>query len=197
MSPKTEEQNEEIKQKRRIDIINAGLGIFARRGYHAVKMSDIAAEAGISQGLTYHYFKSKEELFVELVETAYQASSALFNMIEEMPGSPRDKLDSLAMGISQNGFSEESLPYFQLIWQALTIDPAPDKVKKMNEKLIAGYFRILNDIVSEAEIDDPEGTVNAFMSMIIGYSVAAQSSPFKSVPNPGTLGRLFLGGVRK
>jgi TetR/AcrR family transcriptional regulator, fatty acid metabolism regulator protein len=43
-------------------ILDAAIRVFARKGYHASRVGDIAAEAGVAHGLLYHYFDSKEEL---------------------------------------------------------------------------------------------------------------------------------------
>src|SRR4030066_37004 len=67
MSPRTEEQFEEIREEKRNLIMETGLALFATEGYHNVSVSDIAREANISKGLIYNYFKSKEELLQSIV----------------------------------------------------------------------------------------------------------------------------------
>lgn len=62
MSPRTKEQVEEIRDNKRRQIIDAAIECFATTGYHAVSISDLARHAGISKGLMYNYFSSKEEL---------------------------------------------------------------------------------------------------------------------------------------
>ena len=47
--------------KRRL-ILDAAVRVFARRGFHICRVSDIADEAGVAYGLVYHYFSSKEEI---------------------------------------------------------------------------------------------------------------------------------------
>jgi AcrR family transcriptional regulator len=49
------------EEKRRV-ILDAAVRVFARKGYHASRVGDIAEEAGVAHGLLYHYFASKEEL---------------------------------------------------------------------------------------------------------------------------------------
>ncbi len=49
------------EEKRRL-ILDAAVRVFARRGYHTSRVSDIAEEAGVAHGLLYHYFSSKEEV---------------------------------------------------------------------------------------------------------------------------------------
>jgi TetR/AcrR family fatty acid metabolism transcriptional regulator len=47
--------------KRRL-ILDAAVRVFARQGFHACRVSDIADEAGVAYGLVYHYFSSKDEI---------------------------------------------------------------------------------------------------------------------------------------
>jgi AcrR family transcriptional regulator len=47
---------------RRRQILEAAVKVFAARGFHAARVSDVAKEAGVAYGLVYHYFGSKEEL---------------------------------------------------------------------------------------------------------------------------------------
>lgn len=61
--PRKSELNQELRDARKEQILKAALIVFARRGMVATKISDIAKEAGLSHGLVYHYFNSKEEIF--------------------------------------------------------------------------------------------------------------------------------------
>ncbi len=45
-------------------ILDAAIRVFAQRGFHDTRVSDIAREAGISHGLVYHYFKSKDDVLI-------------------------------------------------------------------------------------------------------------------------------------
>jgi len=49
-------------ESRRDELIAAAVRAFARNGYHGCRISDIAEEAGVSHGLVYHYFSSKEQI---------------------------------------------------------------------------------------------------------------------------------------
>src|SRR5688572_2839663 len=57
--------------KRRI-ILDAAIRVFARRGFHACRVSDVADEAGVAYGLVYHYFDSKEEILNTLFRERWQ-----------------------------------------------------------------------------------------------------------------------------
>lgn len=49
-------------ERRRQQILDAALACFARKGFHRTTMADIAAEAGVSDGLAYRYFSGKDEI---------------------------------------------------------------------------------------------------------------------------------------
>lgn len=49
-------------------ILKAAVSVFARKGYHGTRMSDVAREAGVAYGLVYHYFGSKENVLKNILE---------------------------------------------------------------------------------------------------------------------------------
>jgi AcrR family transcriptional regulator len=56
------------RRDRREDILQASLHLFAERGFHGTSMRDIARAANITEGLIYHYFASKRDLFRAIIE---------------------------------------------------------------------------------------------------------------------------------
>ena len=79
-------------------ILAAAAAAFARRGFHATTVHDIAAEAGISAGLLYRYFAGKDDVVVALVEayvaevhTAIERAETLTGAIEAVFASADDE----------------------------------------------------------------------------------------------------------
>lgn len=58
-----------VVEDRREQILDAAMRVFAQKGFARATNKDIAKEAGITPGLIYHYFASKEELLNMVVET--------------------------------------------------------------------------------------------------------------------------------
>ena len=86
MSPRSTEQINAIKAEKRALIIKAGLQLFAEHGYQATSIAMIASEAGISKGLMYTYFKSKEEFLRSMVlDTIDEMFSLVFDTLSESP----------------------------------------------------------------------------------------------------------------
>lgn len=65
--PKSKEQNKEIRESRKKQIKAIALELFAKEGYSHVSISALAKKAGISKGLMYNYFESKEELLKSII----------------------------------------------------------------------------------------------------------------------------------
>src|SRR3989337_276168 len=84
--PRTKEQFEAIRKGSRQKILDAALEVFARQGYYSASVSAIAKTAGISKGLMYNYFRSKEDVLNELMIGMMEAL-----MCEYMPLKPDKK----------------------------------------------------------------------------------------------------------
>jgi AcrR family transcriptional regulator len=67
----TPSKREQQREERRNQILGAALMVFSQKGYHATNVSDVAAQAGVSQGTIYWYFESKDELFHAALLSAF------------------------------------------------------------------------------------------------------------------------------
>jgi AcrR family transcriptional regulator len=81
---------------RRRQILDAGVRVFARQGYHSCRVSDIADEAGVAYGLVYHYFKSKDEVMNELFLERWSLLRAAIDEVDAQDATGREKLDTVA-----------------------------------------------------------------------------------------------------
>ena len=81
--------------KRRL-ILDAAVGVFARRGFTACRVSDVADEAGVAYGLVYHYFDSKEEILDTLFVERWQLMLDAIEAIDRSEASGRQKLGLVA-----------------------------------------------------------------------------------------------------
>ncbi|AJY73902.1 TetR/AcrR family transcriptional regulator [Paenibacillus beijingensis] len=131
MTPFNEQQPDRIHEERREQIKSAALKVFALRGIAGTKMSMIAAEAGISQGLSYRYFNSKEELFTLLVEEAMERAQEAVQNIAHLPGTPVEQIRALTIRMLDASHKH----YFLLLQQAQASDEVPAKAKQ----IIAAY----------------------------------------------------------
>ncbi len=72
-----------VAQDKRRVLLDAAVRVFARKGYHACRVGDIAAEAGVAHGLLYHYFSSKEEVLETIFRHTWTRMLDLFGDVEQ------------------------------------------------------------------------------------------------------------------
>jgi AcrR family transcriptional regulator len=77
-------------------LLDAAVRVFARKGYHAARVGDIAEEAGVAYGLLYHYFSSKEEVLRNVFRETWRALIATINSVAEADDPPREQLRKVA-----------------------------------------------------------------------------------------------------
>ncbi|MFT9849279.1 TetR/AcrR family transcriptional regulator [Aneurinibacillus sp. REN35] len=146
MAPKSDEQYKKIRDKRYEELSNAALKIFSSKGFAATKISDITSSVNLSHGLFYHYFQSKEDIYISLIMNVLDMFTEAVNDIERRDGTPWEKLTWL----TERTFSaslEEGLYRHILVIQAFQSESIPLEIKKaMSEKYQAamqGISRII------------------------------------------------------
>ncbi len=77
-------------------ILDAAIVVFARKGFHGARVSDIATEAEIAYGLVYHYFKNKDEILTTIFEERWSGFLESVEAIGRGPGTVRNQLVSIA-----------------------------------------------------------------------------------------------------
>lgn len=120
---------EEQKEKRREEILEAGLNLFIRKGYAATKVSDIAKSVGMSVGLLFHYFKSKEKLYEELISLGISGPMSI------MASNDMEPLEFFIATTKQIFNYIQTQPFtakmFVLMSQAYYNEAAPQSIKDM------------------------------------------------------------------
>jgi len=81
---------------RRRQILDAAIRVFARQGFHACRVSDIAREAGVAYGLVYHYFDSKDQVLNELFVERWSLLLQAIDEVDARSIPAREKLDAVA-----------------------------------------------------------------------------------------------------
>src|SRR5690349_17238688 len=108
-------ENQGPRETQRANILEGARRVFARKGKTAT-MADVAQAAGVSQGLAYRYFASKEEIYRELVQQALeQAGHAISPPVPDLSVTPGERLADLIT--RQVEYRRDHLETFQLLDQ--------------------------------------------------------------------------------
>ena len=81
---------------RRRELLDAAVQVFARKGFRAARVGDIAEEAGVAHGLLYHYFRSKDEVLETIFRETWQQFVAESERIEASGVPLREQLRRFA-----------------------------------------------------------------------------------------------------
>lgn len=167
MSPRTIEQNEEIKQERREQILNTALRLFAEGGYEATSISKIAKEAGVAKGLIYNYFESKEALMEQIIYLAMEKMAGLFTTISK-EGEPREVIKE-ALYLIRDSLKNDLMfwkLYTRFGSQATANKPLMDKLfQDMQE-----WVQRLNELMAKLGFRNPELETFKFSAIIDGMT---------------------------
>lgn len=170
---------------RKDQIKRAALKVFAQHGLKGTKMSMIAAEAKISDGLSYRYFKSKDEILAELVRDANEGARQAFILIETMPGTPLEKVRTITHEI----VSEDN-HHFMLMQQVQSAADLPTEVAELldfNESM--RMVNVLANILLAGQREgvfieeDPRKQAMWYLTTIVGL-MNTDASPIEGYTLP-------------
>ena len=134
--------------KRRL-ILDAAIRVFARRGFHACRVSDVADEAGVAYGLVYHYFDSKEEILNTLFQERWQLMLDAIVQIDSSDAPARDKLYRVASFIIDSYRHEPDLMKVIIV----EVTRAANSFGRQHLETIREAYGLIAHIVEQARQD--------------------------------------------
>jgi AcrR family transcriptional regulator len=149
MCPRTVEQVEQLKDERRRALLRAARSVFAKKGLAAAKISEIAAAAGFSYGLVYHYYPQKESLFAAVVQDSIHGWDEVLAAAQKEAGTPWDRLHYVCTQMIV-GLHEEP-DYLLIIVRALAEDDAPPQLRAALSEHIRQVREQLASLIEEGQ----------------------------------------------
>ncbi len=134
--------------KRRL-ILNAAVRVFARQGFHACRVSDIADEAGVAYGLVYHYFASKDEILDTLFLERWNVMLELIREVDRQPLPVREKLGVIASFIVDSYRHDPDLMKVIIV----EVTRAANSFGQTHLSQISEAYELIGGIVSKAQAD--------------------------------------------
>ena len=169
-------------RNRKEEILTVALHLFARDGYEAVSVSQIAGELDMTKGALYRHYKSKRDIFDCIVERMEQGDSeqaAEYDMPEDDKESMPDQYKTVSL--------EEFVEYSKSMFAYWTEDDFASSFRKMltieqfrseemqnlyQQYLVSGPAEYVKDLFKNMEIKNPEeNAVKFYANMFFYYSV--------------------------
>ncbi len=130
-------------------LLDTGAAMFAEKPYEEVLVEDIAARAGVSRALVYHYFPSKRDLYVAIFKRASQRFLARASPDPRLP-----LADQLANGLEAHiqYFADHPFEAIAINRGVLSDDPAVQAIIAEELNIIAR--RLIDKLVAEGRLRD-------------------------------------------
>ncbi|MBN2892021.1 MAG: TetR/AcrR family transcriptional regulator [Bacteroidales bacterium] len=182
--PRTLEQNKSIREEKIELIKETALNLFADEGYHNTSVQKIAKQAGISKGLLYNYFESKEQLLESIVN----------DFITDMYVHFDPNHDGVLSEDEFYYFIEKSFdiiaenPVHWKLYNSLVMQKTVlEIIQDISIKLSKSVFGVMFNFFKSERCTDPEGEMLFFSSLlkgaIIQYIAAPDSFPMEMMKN--------------
>ncbi len=156
---------------RRRQILDAAIRVFARQGFNACRVSDIAREATVAYGLVYHYFDSKDQVLNELFVERWSLLLQAIEEVDQRDVPAPEKLDAVA------GFIIDSYRHDPELMKVIIVEVtrAANSFTRTHLKEIRQAFDLIAKIVRDAQAaGDFREDIDADFASMLFYGAIEQ-----------------------
>lgn len=152
MSPK-----EEVTANRKEQIMRCAAALFAEQGYYKTTTAHIASAAGVTQPYVFHFFKSKEQLYLGVLEHAFVRLRDAFTFVESPPEELMHR-----MGESFQMLLDSHRNEMLLLMQCFTMPEAD--VRQFSRETWSQIYDTIKDRFKQAGATNPAREASMFVS---------------------------------
>lgn len=166
-------------EETRLKIIASAIKLFSNRGFNAASVDDICHDAGISKGAFYHHFKSKQNLFLALLD------GWLLTIDNAIEASKDKTVPETFMQITEAfpyifATANDGLPMFLEFWLRASRD---EKIWQASVKPYRRYHKYFTDLIKRGVDEksfvevDPDLTSRMIISTAMGLLLQSLMDP--------------------
>jgi AcrR family transcriptional regulator len=179
------EENDRIRRATTVQILETALRLFCEKGYYATSIAEIAKQAGISKGLLYHYFESKEEVLRALVDMRIEDILVVMNGAKAK-STPVAQIRHIVAGALADVRQKPAVFQFYLnLFSQANLDPL---VAKQSQKLRdeqVRQFQVQTEMFAQLGVENPRDRSLYFSATLQGvmlmFSTYPQSFPMDAI----------------
>jgi AcrR family transcriptional regulator len=176
MSPRAPEETQRIREERQAEILAAATELFAGKGFHETKVSEIAARAGVSQGTVYWYFDSKEALFEAAFRNQFETFvQPLYEIVADQERSTAKKLMDIAEA-SIDVFANNIELVFVML-QVMATQEVAGIITHDFREYYDEFKVILTPLFEELGDPDPAATTSMYIAVLDGLMLQCLLGP--------------------
>ena len=163
----------DVSTERRAQILEAALRVFARKGFAGARTDDIAQEAGVSKGLLYWYFKSKDAIIRALLGVLFEPDlKVLERLVAQRERPAGERLLEVARQALDSLPAIESVLPVAYEFYALAARPGP--VRQALQEYYRRYQTLLAELITQGvargewQVDDPQEIALGWLAQFEG-----------------------------
>ena len=167
---------EKTTEARRSAVLAAATNMFANRGYEATSINQVARQAGVSIGALYSYFASKEDLFLAVVDSAYQVME---QALLEVAAASTDVYDYTERMLAVCGRFAVNHPELNQLYFTVVNLASPELSARLSDQVESITPQVLTDLVVKGKAEGivrPDADERAFAFCIDNLFVMYQFS---------------------
>lgn len=174
MSPRSAEQNNDIRKQKKELILESALELFAENGFHATSISQIAKKAGISKGLIYNYFESKLEILDEIILQGFETIYSNFDINQDGVLSEKDFIYFIKKSFQ---LMRENLRYWKLYYSLMLQPKVAESFQDEYSEKAKPFLNMLSQFVILKGSKDPEGDMMVISALLEGAYLFSVTAP--------------------
>jgi len=193
------------KEKRQAELLETAIKVFARRGYQATTMDEIAERAGVSKGMLYIYFKNKEALFGAVFRWYGQSSSETMETAIRGIDNEIEQLQRIASVWAQIAVEQRDyIPLFLDFWAAASVKGMRSSYADDLAHMYEAYRNLIINIIERGKNNgrfkkDADATATAYLLVggMDGIFIQSWLSPPQELENIVNQSmKMLLDGIR-
>lgn len=163
-------------------LLCAALTLFNEKGYAAASVREIVERAGVTKPVLYYYFGSKEGIYLELMQTAYEIMDSMAARAFSVGGSAQEKIIQFCSDLFD--ISVERLPMVRLIYAIyygppqgtpkFDLDVFPARLTEVLLHLVSSGMR--ESELKEGSVEDVAGAVMAIVTSVINEQICCREN---------------------
>lgn len=194
------------KEEKRKKIIKAAMNVFSSTGFRHSKIKDIAGQAKVGKGTVYEYFKSKQDLFLQMSEHLYE-EHVLAQIRELDPtADPEEQIRNVIASTFRHVTELTSLTYLYIdVWSQMDRQSEEDDLRQLLTKVYQRTAEMLSGYISEAQARgafkdyDPDLVALTILAALDGlmFQLLIKKDMFELKPMIDTFTNVLFEGLKK
>ena len=200
--PRTKEQFAEMRQASQRKIRTAAIRLFAQKGFAATSIDDIVEAAGLSKGMFYRHYETKEALFSSLLEAAAAGTLELIGDMKS-DNDPREIVESITADIYEHMTDDSEFADLMMVMTQRLMSkdiPGNDELIGIDVQAVAAGIGLIRrgQEMGVFGVGDPQEMAVYFFSAIQGVVMMkfAVGEHFQ-MPNPSLMTAFLYRGLQE